>query len=247
MPIAPFDPTASALLLDVDGTVLDLAPTPGAVYASGDLKSDLLRIHGLMGGALAFVSGRPITDIDRIFAPLVFPTVGAHGAELRLPSGSTVAPGRVLDDMLRRRLRALADARPGIVVEDKGFSVALHFRLAPEWGGWLQNEVATLCAAALTYDLVVLPGKCVVEIKRTGYDKGSAVRELMRYEPFASRRPIFIGDDVTDLPAFVVMPDFGGVGYSVGRTMDGAAAAFSAPGEVRDWLQRIAQVEDAAR
>jgi trehalose 6-phosphate phosphatase len=127
-----------------------------------------------------------------------------------------------------------------VIVEDKGYSVALHHRLAPEFKDELREAVAAICGAE-SRELEVLPGKAVIEIKWLAFNKGTAVRELMRHPPFRGRRPIFVGDDVTDESAFRVLPEYHGLGYSVGRRMPSLAGRFGTPADVRRWLSRMAE------
>ena len=138
----------------------------------------------------------------------------------------------------------LAGGGPGILVEDKGYSIALHYRLAPEKEQFVRDAVLAL-SEELPDSFEVLPGKAVVEIKSAGFDKGTAVRRLMARPPFAGRRPLFIGDDATDEAAFAVLPEFDGVGISVGRRVPGVATCFDSPHDVRMWLEQISQVEKA--
>ena len=231
-----------AILLDVDGTILDLAPTPGGVSAPESLGATLARLSQRSGGALALVSGRPLDDLDLIFSPLQLPAIGGHGAEIRVSPGSPVDRSNAaqLDGRLKRRLAAIAAEASGIIVEDKGYSLALHYRLAPEMEGAVKRAVATIQADWPANAIEVLRGKAVIEIKPVGFDKGTAVRRLMTHPPFAGRRPIFIGDDTTDETAFAVLPEFGGIGFSVGRIVPGTTHCFENPGEVRGWLARVA-------
>lgn len=239
-PIGDIDLRNSAILLDVDGTVLDIAPTPNAVTVPAELRGVLERLRAETGGAVAFVSGRPIADLDAIFAPMRFPCIGGHGAELRLADGSLVRFADKLPVALVRRLADLADEATGILVENKGYSVAVHYRLAPERGTEIANAVANICKEFAQQPLQILPGKSVVEVKAVAVNKGTGVRELMKYPPFAGRRPVFIGDDVTDEPAFAAVAEQGGIGLSVGRDIEGAAGRFDGPADVREWLGRIA-------
>jgi trehalose 6-phosphate phosphatase len=228
-----------AVLLDIDGTILDLAPTPGAVIVPASLRQSLTRLSRETGGALALVSGRSLHDIDRLFAPLRLPAVGGHGAEIRLsPHDGETELAQALNGDLRERLAELADT-PGVLVEDKGYSLAVHYRLAPEQEGRVKQAVAAIKADWPKEPIEVLPGKSVLEIKPAGFHKGAAIRELMQHEPFAGRRPIFIGDDVTDESAFAVMPEFNGMGFSVGRRASGTSYCFPAPSDVRGWLERL--------
>jgi trehalose 6-phosphate phosphatase len=238
-----------AILLDIDGTLLDLAPTPREVWVPLGLANTLIRLSDKTSGALALVSGRSLNDIDLIFAPDQFPAVGGHGAEMRLSSDSeavaTHAPP--MDKELKRRLAAIARLSPGILLEDKGYSLALHYRLAPHAEKAIYEAISLIRNELPHAPIEVLPGKCVFEIKQVGFDKAMGVRELMRREPFRGRRPIFIGDDVTDESVFVIMPDLGGLAFSVGRRAEGVAGHFDEPRDVRAWLARLVDGEAAAR
>lgn len=230
---------SSAVLLDVDGTILDLAPTPLEVVVPADLTAALEALSQRTGGALAFVSGRPLAELDLFFAPLRLPAIAGHGAELRLGDGYVARASTFLDPELKAALASIADDKPGVVVEDKKYSIALHYRLAPHLGHEVRDEVSAVCARFPSTAIEILPGKSVVEVKQPSFNKGTAVRELMRHVPFKGRRPIFIGDDVTDEAAFAVMPEFGGIGFSVGREMNGIAGTFETPGDVRRWIADI--------
>lgn len=232
-----------AILLDVDGTILDIAPTPREVWVPPALCQTLSALLRRTGGALALVSGRSIPDLDLLFAPLRLPTIGGHGAEIRFSSYGEIDQRRAkpLADDLRRRVATIRSIGPGILVEDKGYGMAVHFRLAPELGPAVRERVAAICAELPPATLEILPGKAVIEIKSAGFNKGSAVRELMRRPPFADRRPIFVGDDKTDETAFAVLPALGGLGFSVGREVPGVAGYFDAPDDVRTWLQGLVE------
>ena len=230
-----------AFFLDIDGTLLDIAETPDAAEATRREKSLVRKLHEAAGGALALVSGRPLDDIDLIFAPLQLAAIGGHGAEMR-PVPGTPPQTRVgsLSVELKRKLATITELGPGILVEDKGYSLALHYRLAPEHGPALRAAVAHICAHLPAGSVEILPGKLVVEVKPAGISKALAVSELMTYPPFTDRHPIFIGDDTTDEPVFGVLPRFDGLGFSVGRIVPGANGHFDKPEDVRSWLARIA-------
>jgi trehalose 6-phosphate phosphatase len=238
-----------AILLDIDGTLLDLAPTPREVWVPPGLAETLGRLYDRTSGALALVSGRSLNDIDLIFAPEQFPAVGGHGAEMRISADreavATHAPP--MDKELKRRLAAIARLSPGILLEDKGYSLALHYRLAPHAEKAIYAAVSLIRADLPNAPIEVLPGKCVCEIKQSGFDKATGVRELMTHEPFRGRRPIFIGDDVTDESVFAIMPDLGGLAFSVGRRAQGVTDHFDEPRDVRAWLARLIDGEAAAR
>src|SRR5471032_473333 len=239
----PLDQTA--LLLDIDGTLLDLAPTPREVWVPPDLASTLTRLLERTSGALALVSGRSLNDIDLIFAPEQFPAVGGHGAEMRLATDSEAVAtyAAPMDKELKRRLAAIAKLSPGILLEDKGYSLALHYRLAPHAEKAIYAAVSLIRADLPNAPIEVMPGKCVCEIKHSGFNKASGVRELMTHEPFRGRRPIFIGDDVTDETVFAIMPDLNGLAFSVGRRAQGVAGHFDEPRDVREWLAHLLEDE----
>jgi trehalose 6-phosphate phosphatase len=238
----------SAILLDIDGTLVDLAPTPREVWVAPGLAKTLNRLLKRTSGALALVSGRSLNDIDLIFAPEQFPAVGGHGAEMRLSTDSEAVASHAppMDRELKLRLAAIAKLSPGILLEDKGYSLALHYRLAPHAEKAIYEAVSLIRADLPNAPIEVLPGKCVCEIKHSGFNKATGVRELMTHEPFKGRYPIFIGDDVTDEAVFGIMPDLGGLAFSVGRRAQGVAGHFDEPRDVREWLAHLLDDEAAA-
>lgn len=239
---AGLDPKTLALLLDVDGTLIDIGPSPGEVHVSSGLKESLERLAVLTGGALALVSGRPIADLDRLFAPLSLPAIGGHGAEMRLCGGQAINSATPLPQAMRRHLSDAATPGSGVIVEDKGYSLALHFRNGPQHEERLRSHIAAGRAAFPAEATEVLPGKSMFEVMRPGVNKGDGVRELMTRPPFAGRMPVFIGDDVTDESVFAVLPELGGKGFSVKRDFAGLTGIFDSPAEVRSALQQLAGV-----
>jgi trehalose 6-phosphate phosphatase len=231
-----------AILLDVDGTILDLAATPREVWVPPSLRHDMTRLSERTGGALALVSGRSVNDLDLLFSPLQLPAVGGHGAEFRLHVGGAQELRRSvpLDASLKREFATVAEIGPGIVIEDKDYSIALHYRLAPGLEDVIKQAVGQICAEHPLAPIEVLLGKSVLEIKQIGFNKGTGVRELMRHPPFADRHPIFIGDDVTDESVFEIISEFDGLAFSVGRIVEGVDGHFEKPESVRGWLTRIA-------
>ena len=231
----------TAILLDIDGTLLDLMPTPREVWVPPGLTKTLNRLVEKTNGALALVSGRSLNDIDLIFAPDVFSAVGGHGAEMRIEGEreSVAAHAPPMDKELKRRLAAIAKLSPGILLEDKGYSLALHYRLAPQAEKAIYEAVSLIRADLPNAPIEVLPGKYVCEIKHSGFTKASGVLELMTREPFKGRRPLFIGDDVTDETVFAIMPDFDGLAFSVGRRAMGVSGHFDSPNDVRQFLTHL--------
>jgi trehalose 6-phosphate phosphatase len=238
MEFPSLDLNSIALLLDVDGTLIDLKPSPGEAHVSAELRDLVARLAHQTGGALALVSGRPIADLDRLFSPLEFPAIGGHGAETRLRAGQVTLGVVHLPQDMRRQL---ADAaKPGMIVEDKGYSLALHYRNAPDHEEHLRASIDAGRAAFPGEATEVQPGKFMFEVKRPGVSKGEAVRALMAEPPFAGRRPVFIGDDVTDETVFAILPAMKGLGFSVGRHFAGLAGIFESPKQVRRALQNLA-------
>jgi trehalose 6-phosphate phosphatase len=235
------DPERIALLLDVDGTLLDIGPSPFEVDVPDSLKTSLVHLLDKAGGALALVSGRPIRDLDMLFAPLRLPAVGGHGAETRLHGHEPPARIPDLDRALRRRLSAIVTPGSGLEVEDKGYSVALHFRKHPAAEERIRAHVHATLAAFPQEPTEVLPGKAMIEVKRPGISKGQAVRALVRRQPFAGRTPVFIGDDVTDESVFAVMPELHGINFSVSRRFPDVSHVFPAPADVRRALGLLAR------
>lgn len=234
------DVSSVALLFDVDGTLIEFGPSPNEVRVADELRASLAVLSQAAGGAVALVSGRPIADLDALFAPLKLPAIGGHGAEMRLLPGDAVTSIAPMSADLRRHLAGAATPGSGIIVEDKGYSLALHYRQAPQHEDRLRSHIAAGRAAYPGEATEVLPGKAMLEVKRPNVSKGEGVRDLMRRAPFAGRMPVFIGDDVTDESVFALLPDLGGKGFSVGRHFAGLAGVFASPLDVRHALQRLA-------
>lgn len=234
------NPATIALLLDVDGTLIDIGPSPFEVHVPVTLVATLDRLSTLTGAALALVSGRPIRDLDTLFAPLRLPAIGGHGAETRLGHGPRVTRIGDLPDQLRRRLTAAATPGSGVDYEDKGYSVALHYRKAPKEAERVRKHIAAARAAFPDEATELLLGKAMFEVKRPGISKGAAVQTLMTRAPFVGRMPVFVGDDITDESVFEILPALGGKGFSVSRYFKNVAGVFASPEEMRRALARLA-------
>lgn len=226
-----------ALFLDVDGTLLDHAEHPQAVHVDAAL---LRLIGGLLdaaGGALALISGRSVGDIDRLFAPLAPPIAGQHGTERRSADGTPHRHAPALEHLGRAaaELVRLTSAHSTLVLENKGMTLALHYRRAPELGALAEREMRRI-AAALGEEFELQSGKFVWEIKPSGKDKGSAIAEFMAEAPFAGRTPVFLGDDLTDEYGFDVVNRAGGHSIKVGAGSTRARWRLSDAAAVRRWL-----------
>ena len=206
-----------ALFLDVDGTLIEIAPTPREVTVEISILSTLTNLSDALGGALALVSGRPLKDLDRLFAPLRLPSAGLHGLERRNGDGEIFRPAEPPEGLMDifDGLCQFVGRSPGTMVENKGLSLAVHFRAAPEREEAARRAVAELVAAAGAA-FQVQEGKMVLEIRPAGADKGDAVDAFMAEPPFAGRRPVFIGDDVTDEDGFAAVNRLGGHSIRIG-------------------------------
>ena len=231
--------SSCAYFLDADGTLLDIMPRPEDVVADDGLRELLAELAFAARGALALVSGRAIKDIDRIFAPLIFPVSGLHGAEIRFADRSrSESPNDGAMNCVRQPLADFMAARPGLRLEDKGAALAVHFRQTPE----LAHEVLEfLGALAQQSGLAVQEGKMVAELKQAHHDKGKGIAALLARPPFSGRTPVFIGDDLTDESGFLFVNVQGGVSVRVGPagTATNARYRLRNPASVRAELHRL--------
>ena len=234
--------TAVALFLDVDGTLLEIAATPYAVSVSGDVRERLRALSSAGGGAVALVSGRAIVDLDALFAPLTLPSAGLHGFERRGATGGyrrRPLPSRAALDAARGAMLDLADRHEGLLVEDKRFALALHYREAPHLEDAVVKTMENV-ASQLAGELELQHGKMVVELRPTGSTKADAVAEFLAEPPFTGRLPIFMGDDLTDEPAFDLVNRLDGLSVVVGsRRPSAARASLADVPAVHDWLAQL--------
>ncbi len=236
-PPPALDP-ACALFLDVDGTLVGFAAQPEDVRLPPQVRDWIARIGERLGGAVALVSGRPLAQLDQLFAPLRLPAAGLHGAQLRRTDDDAPAdadPAHWLHDLHVQAMR-LAHAHPGVRVEAKGQALALHWRNAPDAAA----AVEAFARAQLPRlpGVRLQPGNHVVELVTAGHDKGTAVSTLMRAPPFAGRRPVFVGDDLTDEYGFAAATRLGGYGILVGdRSPSQARHALPDVAAMHAWLR----------
>jgi trehalose 6-phosphate phosphatase len=208
-----------ALFLDIDGTLVPIAPTPAEVRPSPDLPRLLSRAAADLDNALAIVSGREVTSIDQVTKGVVPYAAGSHGAEFRLGIGQAVLrPGPQPDIAgLESDVLACMEDWPGILIEPKRAGLAVHYRKAPELGSRVREELERMLARRAQKDLALLHGDHVVEVRSPAHNKGAAVRRIMVEPAFHGRRPVFIGDDVTDEDGFLAVQELGGTAIIVGE------------------------------
>lgn len=231
-----------ALFLDCDGTLLDIAPTPTEVRVPNGLVELLERISRGLGGALALLTGRQLAEIDTLLAPAKFVGAGVHGAEVRIARGGAIArvasalPATLVNEVVRR-----TQTLPGIFAEPKGPGLAVHYRLAPQLKQALEAELRALLTR-YPDGLVLSPGRKLFEIIPAGHSKGTALEAMLALPEFAGRRPIMIGDDMGDVPAFAAAHRLGGAGLRVGGEQFGhETIEFAEPKNVLDWLKQLAE------
>jgi trehalose 6-phosphate phosphatase len=231
-------PTARdcCLFLDIDGTILDLAPTPDAVSVDDPLRSLLRGLEQACDGALALVSGRPIADIDELFEPLFLAVAGVHGCERRDARGHWMRPAFFDSGFgaFRDRLTEALSPLDGLLIEDKGYAMAMHYRLSPQHEVPLRAVLKRL-SSSLPSTHQQIEGDEVIEIKPASHDKASAIEAFMQEAPFAGRYPIFIGDDLTDQDGFTAVRRHHGMAVAVGSNVN-AEWRLEKPREVRRWL-----------
>lgn len=229
----------TALFLDFDGTLADLAPQPEAVQLVADLIPVLTQLAAQLNGALAIVSGRRLADLDGFLAPLQLPSAAEHGAQRRVAQGQVICLASPDLQAVVRLATALAARHDGLRVEIKSAAVALHYRHAPELQTLAQQVMRD--AAHGTPGLELLCGKSVFEVKPAGISKGTAIEAFMASAPFAGRRPLFAGDDVTDEDGFSAVQRLGGQGIKVGEGRSLAQFRCPSPAALRQWLRLACQ------
>jgi trehalose 6-phosphate phosphatase len=230
-----------AYFFDLDGTLIEFAETPAAVRVTEELRQSLERLHELVGGAVALMTGRPIVEIDRMFAHTRLPVAGQHGAERRNAAGliTSHAPEQELGPA-RQLLAQAIIAKPGLLLEDKGLSLALHYRRAPDLAGFVHQTMEALLAD-LDGQYTLQQGKSVLELKPAGKDKGRAVLEFVGEPPFAGRIPAFVGDDATDEYGFATVNELGGYSIKVGQGDTQARWRLDNVKAVQQWLRSISR------
>jgi trehalose 6-phosphate phosphatase len=229
-----------AYFFDIDGTLVDIAPSPSEIVLERDLQTLIKQLCIAAGGAVALISGRSIRDVDSIFTDTNLPVAGQHGLERRSRTGKITRHDMMSEklDVARALLRATTVSHPGLLLEDKGLSLALHYRSNPSLASFAHRTMRNV-AAEIGSEFAIQTGKRVVELKPSGKDKGDAVREFMLEEPFCGRTPVFVGDDVTDEHGFLVVNSLEGHSVKVGRGATAARWRLDNVGAVKTWLERL--------
>ena len=245
---AVLPPDQTAFFFDFDGTLVDLAPTPDGVLVRPDMLALLRELRRLTHGAVAIVSGRGIESIDGFLGMPDLPVAGLHGAERRDANGDTQRVG-FNDQRLLHMEQVLAEVvrtHAGMLLEIKGASLALHYRNAPEHEGTARAATERL-AADYADAYVLQPGKMVYEIKPKDVDKGRALRAFLDEPPFAGRRPVFAGDDLTDEKGFAVVNALGGLSIKVGGGDTIALTRIDSVDALIGWLASLVAAMPGAR
>lgn len=226
-----------ALFLDFDGTLVEIAERPDAIRIPDTLGADLEKAAEALNGRLAVVSGRPLAELRSFLGHSRVALAGSHGMELRDASGQPIACHRMaLDDAAALAIRHFADISPDLLLEEKPFGLALHYRTAPARGADVLHFAEAL---ARIHPVALKRGKCVVEFVVPGASKRSAVERLMAAPPFDGAVPVFVGDDETDEDGFAAAAELGGWGIAVGERLSrNAAYRLETPAAVRDWMKR---------
>ena len=232
-------PAVSALLLDLDGTLLDIAPTPDAVRVPPDLPGVLTRLRDHLGGALAVVTGRPVEQVEALLGDVPHAIAGEHGGAIRGAPGGEIERVSLPDPPVEWIIEAarIVERHPGALLEQKQRGFVFHYRQAPEHGPALGSAAEALIAAERGR-FHVTPALMAWEVRPRGADKASAVETVMLLAPFEGRRPVFIGDDATDRDGMRAASALGGAGLWVPDVFGSAAG-------VRAWLARAADALDA--
>jgi trehalose 6-phosphate phosphatase len=238
----PADPphllSSASLFLDFDGTLVPLAPRPQDVSVAAWVIPTLQSLRQGLQGALAIVSGRPLSGIDAFLQPLVLAAAGCHGVERRNVSGRIELHESQPPPNVVACARELAARHGGLLLESKPSGLALHFRSSPELATMCREQLARALAEApgAALDWQLLDGHCVCELKQRSVSKGSAVRAYLAEAPFAGTLPVFVGDDVTDEDGIRAVQAAGGFGIRVGRGRSEARFRLADTDAVAAWL-----------
>jgi trehalose 6-phosphate phosphatase len=232
-----------ALFLDIDGTLLELAPAPDAVHVDPSLATLLSTVRRKLGGALALITGRSITSADKLFPGMRLPIAGQHGCERRDAQGTLHlhAPATATLARLRALFTEFARTHEGLMLEDKGATLAVHYRAAPHLASHVHRTLRETIAATGATEYRLQRGKQLLELRPDGRDKGTAIHDFMNERPFKGRCPVFVGDDRADEHGFAVVREIGGWSIKVGPGATRAPYRLRDVSAVLEWLAALAQ------
>lgn len=233
----PLPKTDWAYFLDMDGTLIELAETPEGIHVDDSLLDLVWRLHQACDGAVALVSGRTLADLDRRVGGMSLAMAGQHGLERRSAGGQVQAQvmPSAAKEKIAQHVAPLVARHPGLLLEDKGLTLAIHYRQAPQLASYVHRTLRNL-VDRLKDGLYLQAGKRVVEVKPSGFDKGTAIEQYMQEPPFRGRKPVFVGDDVTDEHGFAVVNRLQGLSVKVGAGMSCARYRLPHVAAVRQWL-----------
>ncbi len=239
-PAWQIDSARHALFLDFDGTLIDIAPEPEAVIISGRLIETLTKLHSAFKGAVSLCSGRSLKNIDRLLHLPFLPAIGLHGLETRLTKSrffKTLPSPELIS--ITAEVENFVQQEPGLILENKGAAIALHYRCRPDLQDLCINFVNNLILNK-SKSLIIQQGKMVLDIRMPGPDKGIALTQFMQNYPFHTRHPIMFGDDLTDESAFSAVSDLNGFGILVSdkNRPSAAKARVKTPADILDVLER---------
>lgn len=224
----------AAFLLDFDGTLVDIAPTPASVRVEPGFTEILTRLRDRCGGALAIVTGRPIEQIDHFLPGIPTAVAGEHGLTLRRSRDGAEEPvnAEKLPESWQKNARELVERFAGTALEEKKAGLVLHYRGNPAVEETFRSAILSWLSGQDIFE--IHPSKMAWEIRLAGINKGNSVEALMAQPPFAGRIPVFVGDDVTDMDGIRAAKDLGGFGYLIPDDFPTAQA-------FRAWLTRYAE------
>lgn len=227
-------PSKAALFVHFDGTLVPIAPRPQDVRVPGWVVPVLRHLQERLDGALALLSGRPLSGLDALLRPLRLPAAGLHGVERRLSDGRIHVHSAELPSLVRQAVQVLAQRNPSLLVEPKPGALAVHFRARPQ----LESLCLLLLRAAVTgaEDWEVLRGSCVAEVKPRQVSKGRAVAAFLAEPAFSGHVPVYVGFDDADEDGIAAAQEHGGFGVKVGPGASRAHHRLSDPRAVGQWL-----------
>jgi trehalose 6-phosphate phosphatase len=249
---SPVSEPSWSLFFDFDGTLVDIAGRPDAVSVPPELGAMLSQLANRVGGALAIITGRRISEIDGMLSPFRLDVAGVHGAELRI--ARDITGSHPSNEKLSRVIKQIYQrfAKAGLLVENKQFAVAVHWRLQPSYEPAVLSFMAD-AANALGEGYRVQLGKAVAEIVPASSSKSKVIESILAMPVYRNRKPVFFGDDLTDENGFKFVNGAGGISVRIGSGPTVARFRLPCPAALRDRIavwsksEAIDFVEDLAK